>query len=1599
MVFGLMLKGDVMQRRMGKRMLTLLLVLLAVTTAACEKKRKSRYVQGDGEYVYAINDFKGATYTLKTGKKRTPGVTTRADELVVNEGSSVMRSFNSVEFELETDVGDFSSETMNNFDFYGKENSEYQVQTDFTEEKLVFFQLAKKDDIPSNVITYAESIGNDLYRVPLFGLPLNKVTVERIKDDRGKSTNQIRTFSKKFLAEATHFLVNVNTPAYFDSELKLDMLPSKFFDEKNEWFYEVTVVDKPISLDSSGLELGMQLGNGKFRFAKTNNSVLAVDLNIADEAVGQDAEKLNVIFEIPVQWMDYRLVKTGDNAYLKEEAFDSIEEGAKFWKDREFALLQLDRVLSIDAASTNNIKIKRLEVGDDYFSFIIYDSLSKYSLHYSFAKKNEVVPGKVYPREDFRRFGFFDSFKELYSGNLNNSESTISKSRVQNRMLPPNRTIVFHISENTPQEPLFLEAIQESVDGWNWAFAEAAKGTEFENDPIKVVLDLSKPVQNGDARYHKVSFYGYEVESGLLGYGPSVTDNRNGEIFSSTNHIYLRNYRESIIRNLVNYIRYRLGAYSGLDVDGITVPNQILSVQSNGGYDFGASGALAASMGGVDMFKAPLDLSASVGQNKVYQAATDTNLNIDADTYKRLVADYDAAKNAKKLASTTRAKTEKHYTRSTSSSVLKAFMQSRKRLESGFVGENEFQKELLHARTHDHKAGETCEMLAATSLTFKEIEDVCGNKDTEFADYVAELQGRVKAGEQIYRLDSEREVLLNCAQKLMKPTLIATLAHEFGHNFGLRHNFQGSADWKNFARDENGMPESRMASVMDYSHADADRGTRPAPYDIAAIRYGYYDSVLIEDKATGEQRVVSVKNKDQNDLRPIEKKVLDAHGPGVKVHDYAFCTDDHIDGYPSAQIGIETPFCERWDQGADPVTKVRSGIDSLVTTLITSGNRFDMERLASPTGIAATAINRSLGGVRNVYDKYRFMLYTQSKSISAQAGQLQDDPYFDTTTEDATELLVIGKAELDKANALVNELRANPVQDTLALEKKVLALSEIAQYKVASELIKDFLLELAFTQSNYCVALRSTGNGYEFLDAEPVATVRSKNFLLTGTDSTRCEDSVAYFAKKMATTHNASVTVDKVVAIGNPYDNVNYTANPEVLALRSAVRAGTGPLRMVSLAYMSPRSPLAGAIFYAFTGDDYVASAIQSGLWTASNDNFLPSLFDGASFRNRFMQKLQSRLTEGVQVAELAKFASQKVQKSEGKTVTLNETLRDRKLPFYQEEKDFLALAWDSFKTGVQSPRAVTSSKTASTTIQSLPVDNFIGFGGPARYQEYLVSADGYAYFTNGAAAVALITAFNNTDNDIKAIAQKKAWDSEPAKRQMKLDAFDLKVSTLLKGYLMAPSKLSNHYQSLNDVMYQVRVCVLNSLVKEYNLDKSKYPTLNNESDPTATFSIAKYCEAPREGEAAQLTTFEEEFLVKARALINYIKVDTKFTNAKTLDEILNEIGLPRGPDPRANPEETLTAIFKSKDMIGEALAGYEYGYTTLSALENATALNAYQRYLAALQDPALAAAPSIEKLVADARVEETEKLKANEPYVTHLNDKLEILRNLIFSP
>ncbi|KUE80525.1 hypothetical protein ATO46_16280 [Aeromonas schubertii] len=72
----------------------------------------------------------------------------------------------------------------------------------------------------------------------------------------------------------------------------------------------------------------------------------------------------------------------------------------------------------------------------------------------------------------------------------------------------------------------------------------------------------------------------------------------------------------------------------------------------------------------------------------------------------------------------------------------------------------------------------------------------------------------------------------------------STLVHELGHNLGLRHNFAGSRDKKNFYSPEEAKSLGLQhvpaySSIMDYAASEFDELPIFGPYDRAALRFAY----------------------------------------------------------------------------------------------------------------------------------------------------------------------------------------------------------------------------------------------------------------------------------------------------------------------------------------------------------------------------------------------------------------------------------------------------------------------------------------------------------------------------------------------------------------------------------------------------------------------------------------------------------------------------------------------------------------------------------------------------------------------------------------
>ncbi len=135
-------------------------------------------------------------------------------------------------------------------------------------------------------------------------------------------------------------------------------------------------------------------------------------------------------------------------------------------------------------------------------------------------------------------------------------------------------------------------------------------------------------------------------------------------------------------------------------------------------------------------------------------------------------------------------------------------------------------------------------------------------------------------------------------EKLLPLVWIPTLVHEFGHNLGLRHNFNGSEDAPNYySRSEmrslgmNSGAKATYSSIMDYNYSNLNTLPVMGKYDVAALRFAYAREV---EDTSGKMIAV-----DENITKTIQKS-------GAALKEYKYCTDEHV---------YVNPTCNRHDEG------------------------------------------------------------------------------------------------------------------------------------------------------------------------------------------------------------------------------------------------------------------------------------------------------------------------------------------------------------------------------------------------------------------------------------------------------------------------------------------------------------------------------------------------------------------------------------------------------------------------------------------------------------------------------------------------------------
>jgi len=195
---------------------------------------------------------------------------------------------------------------------------------------------------------------------------------------------------------------------------------------------------------------------------------------------------------------------------------------------------------------------------------------------------------------------------------------------------------------------------------------------------------------------------------------------------------------------------------------------------------------------------------------------------------------------------------------------------------------------------------------------------------------------------------------MTVAVALIAHSYTSTLVHEFGHNLGLRHNFNGSFDRDNFyseeERHEHGIEQNpHYSSIMDYGFSELNQLPIFGKYDVAALRFAYAREVELKD---GTFAKLEDHNENQPSLRDR----------GLDLKEYDFCTDENVG---------TTPKCHRFDEGTSLTEIAKHFRDKFENSYFTSNFR-DARRSFNYYSVAyyTSYVNYALKRSRDIFEEY-----------------------------------------------------------------------------------------------------------------------------------------------------------------------------------------------------------------------------------------------------------------------------------------------------------------------------------------------------------------------------------------------------------------------------------------------------------------------------------------------------------------------------------------------------------------------------------------------------------------------------------------------------
>lgn len=297
----------------------------------------------------------------------------------------------------------------------------------------------------------------------------------------------------------------------------------------------------------------------QFKINEKSLDVVAVDPLFKDE---QAALQSTLLARFPVKHVDVlrKQNEDGDDTHEEEET-----DTRRPWQERSYVIVDIladaQDLFAKDtksASGSENIEIDRERGAINFSVSRAMNDDSEIEQRYSFLKfqPSSTYVQQEYPRELQNKFGFFKTQTLKFDAY---GRITQSNQKEYINRWDTSKKVVYYLSPNYP--PHLIQPTKDVFASWNESFKMAVG-----HDVLEVRENTGQ--QLGDLRYSMITYdETVDAPHGILGYGPSYTNPRTGEIIKADVILFggvLRNsvYKERILQKLLEEKSPAVAAHS-----------------------------------------------------------------------------------------------------------------------------------------------------------------------------------------------------------------------------------------------------------------------------------------------------------------------------------------------------------------------------------------------------------------------------------------------------------------------------------------------------------------------------------------------------------------------------------------------------------------------------------------------------------------------------------------------------------------------------------------------------------------------------------------------------------------------------------------------------------------------------------------------------------------------------------------------------------------------------------------------------------------------------------------------------------------------------